>query len=85
MCVAAFCSERDALGDPNTSHRVHVCVYLGVSQTLVVDLVQDDHAVGGDRLLPPDVHRVLCHRALDGTGDVVGFVCRKGKEMNENE
>lgn len=48
----------------------HLCI----SQSLVVDLIQDDHAIGGFGLLPFDVHCVLRHPVGDGTRYVVCLV-----------
>lgn len=50
---------------------LHLCV----SVSLVVDLVQDDHPIGGQRLLPCDVHRIFRHVVLDGTRNVISLVC----------
>lgn len=50
---------------------LHLCV----SVSLVVDLVQDDHPIGGRRLLPCDVHRIFRHVVLDGTRNVISLVC----------
>lgn len=62
---------------------VQMCVFphLSVSQSLVVDLVQDDHTIRGDRFLPRDMHWVFCHLVIDRTPDVVSFVCRGQSHM----
>lgn len=57
-------------------------LHLRVSVSLVVDLVQDDHPVGGRRLLPCDVHRIFRHFVLDGTPNVIGFVCGKRESVS---
>lgn len=62
---------------------IDVCVclfpYVSVSQSLVVDLIQDDHSIRGHRFLPRDVHYIFCHLVLDGTSDIISFVC--GEQM----
>lgn len=56
-------------------------LHLRVSVSLVVDLVQDDHPIGGRRLLPCDVHRVFRHIVLDGTRNVISLVCGKQESV----
>lgn len=58
-----------------------VFLHLCVSQSLVVDLIQDDHTIRGYWLLPCDVHCILCHFGTDGTPDVISFVCGKQNHM----
>lgn len=53
--------------------RVYV-LYLRVSQSLVVDLIQDDHSIGSHRFLPRDVYCTFCHHAIDWTCNVISFV-----------
>lgn len=57
-------------------------LHLRVSVPLVVDLVQDDHPIGGRRLLPCDVHRIFRHVVLDGPRNVISLVC--GKTRNRS-
>lgn len=56
---------------------VRFCLYLRVAQSLIVDLVQDDHSIGSRGFLPRDVHCTFCHHAFDRTCDVISFVCGK--------
>jgi hypothetical protein len=51
----------------------HLCV----SQSLIVDFIQDDHAVGGIRLKPLNMNCVLSHVIADGPHYVICFVCRQ--------
>lgn len=57
--------------------QIVVFLHLCVPQLLVVDLIQDDHAIRGYRFLPLDVHCIFCHLVTDGTPDVISFVCGK--------
>lgn len=54
-----------------------VFLHLCVTEPLVVHLIQDDHAIWGYRFLPRDVHGIFCHLVIDGTTNVISFVCRK--------
>lgn len=57
-------------------------LHLRVSVSLVVDLVQDDHPIGGQRLLPCDVHRIFRHIVLDGTRNVISLVCGRQESLS---
>lgn len=57
-----------------------VTSHLCISQSLVMDFIEDNHAVRGLGLNPPDVYRVLRHLVAYRTHNVIGFFCTKKTE-----